>query len=160
MGAATGKIEVMIPDMNIEEGREFTFVESILLKAQLVEYKTSTYFEKLSESLFGYISVLQGVFSTFRWEWINGEPLNYFLKGATDEFVSIDKAVSCPTANMYLAEERIWWLQILASKENWFIGYFPNVVWLTDPPTTFASLLKQRKRWHNGSLFTGYYICK
>ena len=68
MGAATGKIEVMIPDMNIEEGREFTFVENILLKAQLVEYKTSTYFEKLSESLFGYISVLQGVFSTFRWE--------------------------------------------------------------------------------------------
>ena len=68
LGAATGKIEVMVPERNIEEGREFTFGESIILKAQLAEYKTSAYFEKSSESLFGYISVLPGAFSTFRWE--------------------------------------------------------------------------------------------
>ena len=68
IGAATGKIEVMIPEKNIEEGREFTYSEKIFLKAQLAEYRTSAYFQKSSESLFGFISVLPGAFSTFRWE--------------------------------------------------------------------------------------------
>ena len=150
----------MVPERNIEEGREFTFGESIILKAQLAEYKTSAYFEKSSESLFGYISVLPGAFSIFRWEWINGKPLDKFLKGATDEFASLDKTVSCSTANMYLAEDRIWWLEILARDGNWSIGYLPSAVWLTDPPITFASLLKQRRRWYNGSVFALYYVLK
>ena len=150
----------MMPEMNMEEGREYTISENILLKAQLAEYKTSAYFEKSSESLFGFISVLPGAFSTFRWEWIDGKPLNKFLKGATDEFASSDKAISCSTANMYLAEDRIWSLEILARDGNWIIGYVATAIWLTDPPITFASLLKQRRRWYNGSVFASYYILR
>lgn len=52
-----------------EDGKEpVTFVESVLLRAQYVEYKVSHYMDKATESLFGFVSVLPGAFSTFRWE--------------------------------------------------------------------------------------------
>ena len=59
------------------------------------------------ESMFGFVSVLPGAFSTFRWECINGPPLKEFLKGAKDEFAMQEKPTPCSTANMYLAEDRI-----------------------------------------------------
>ena len=68
VGAATGKIEVMTSQMIMTDNEDLTFTESFIQKAQFAEYKTCAYFEKSSESLFGYISVLPGAFSTFRWE--------------------------------------------------------------------------------------------
>jgi len=57
--------------------------------------------------MFGFVSVLPGAFSLFRWKCIDGEPLERFLKGATDEFGDINKIRRCQTANKYLAEDRI-----------------------------------------------------
>ena len=65
--------------------------ETVMVKAQYVEYKLSHYLDKSTESLFGFVSVLPGAFSTFRWECINGMPLQQFLKGANDEFGDISK---------------------------------------------------------------------
>ena len=67
-GAATGEIEVILPDKNIETGLDYTWSESILLKGQYVEYKKACYFDKAMESLFSFVSVLPGAFATFRWE--------------------------------------------------------------------------------------------
>ena len=67
-GAATGEIEVILPDKNIETGQDYTWSQSILLKSQYVEYKTACYFDKAMESLFSFVSVLPGAFATFRWE--------------------------------------------------------------------------------------------
>jgi len=70
----------MIPDKK-DDGKEFSMYENFIMTAQYAEYKLAHYIDKSSESLFGFISVLPGAFSTFRWEAIYGEPLNAFLKG-------------------------------------------------------------------------------
>ena len=49
------------------DGTGLSFVESILVRTQYVEYKVSHYLDKSVESLFGFVSVLPGAFSTFRW---------------------------------------------------------------------------------------------
>ena len=158
IGAATGEIEVILAEKNIQTGQEFTFSESILLKSQYVEYKTATYFDKAMESLFNFVSVLPGAFSTFRWECIKDHPLNEFLKGSKDEFAEGGNQMSCSTANRYLAEDRIMCLEILACNGNWTISYVPGAKCLTDPPTTLKGLMKQRRRWYNGSVFATYYV--
>jgi len=53
----------------------------------------SHYLDKATESLFGFVSVLPGAFSTFRWQCINGVPLDTFLRGAKDEFETRTKIV-------------------------------------------------------------------
>ena len=81
VGGACGEIEVIIPEKT-EDGKDLTFFEGLLARAQYVEYKISHYVDKATETLFGYVRVLPGAFSTFRWEAIKGRPLNQFLKGA------------------------------------------------------------------------------
>ena len=146
VGAWAGEIEVLIPEKHPETNNEFTFPESMLLRAQYVEYKIANYFDKQMESFFGFVSVLPGAFSTFRWEWIKGNPLKEFLKGAKDEFGMLDKLQSCYTANKFLAEDRIMPLEILASKGNWTVKYVPGAKCLTDPPLSLLGLMKQRRK--------------
>ncbi len=55
--------------------------------------------DKAFESVIGYIGVLPGAFSAYRWETIQGAPLNaYFKLEQKDATVSL----SPTTANMYL----------------------------------------------------------
>ena len=105
---------MLICEKHPETNKEFSIPESILLRAQYVEYKVANYFDKQMESFFGFVSVLPGAFSTFRWKCINGQPLKEFLKGAKDEFGMLNKLQSCYTANKFLAEDRIMPLEILA----------------------------------------------
>ena len=158
VGAATGEIEVILPEKNIETGFDYTWSESVLLKSQYVEYKTASYFDKAMESLFNFVSVLPGAFATFRWECIDGDPLEEFLKGAKDEFRDQENELSCSATNRYLAEDRIMCLEILACEGNWTISYVPGAKCLTDPPTSLLSLMKQRRRWNNGTIFATYYV--
>ena len=110
------------------------------------------------ESFFGFVSVLPGAFSTFRWKCIKGRPLKEFLKGAKDEFGMMNKLQSCYDANKHLAEDRIMPLEILASEHNWKISYVPGAKCLTDAPLSLLGLLKQRRRWFNGSLFATLHV--
>lgn len=97
---------MLIPEKK-EDGGDLSFVESVLVRAQYVEYKLSHYLDKATETLFGFVSVLPGAFSTFRWKCINGKPLDKFLKGMKDEFGDLTKIMNCADANKYLAEDRI-----------------------------------------------------
>ena len=68
--------------------------ESVLFYGQYSEYKLSHFIDKAFEACFGFISVLPGAFSLFRWDAIKGEPLESFFKG-------LDKAEHTPKeANM------------------------------------------------------------
>ena len=67
VGGAGGEIECILLEKK-PDGKAISFVESVLLRAQYVEYKVSHYLDKATESLFGFISVLPGAFSTFRWK--------------------------------------------------------------------------------------------
>ena len=59
---------------------------------------------------------------------------------------------------MFLAEDRIMCLEVLTKKgNNYLLQYVPGALSVTDPPTDFKTLLKQRRRWINGSLFATIY---
>jgi cellulose synthase/poly-beta-1,6-N-acetylglucosamine synthase-like glycosyltransferase len=124
-----------------------------LFYAQYVEYKISHYIDKAFESFFGFVSVLPGAFSTFRWEAIKGDPLKSFFNGLNKE------SHTATEANMYLAEDRIMCLEIVKKlSKNWILKYEPNCIALTDPPLTIIEFIKQRRRWTNGSLFASWYV--
>ena len=104
------------------------------------------------ESLFSFISVLPGAFSMFRWEAIQGGPMTKFFDGLNKS------GHTCFEANMYLAEDRIMCLEILIKRnEAWILKYVPGCKALTDPPDNLITLMKQRRRWINGSMFAAFY---
>ncbi len=124
---------------------------SLVQAAQHYEYKTSNFMGKCMESLFGYISVLPGAFSAYRYKAIQGEPLQRY-------FYSINNSLSPFKANMYLAEDRILCFELLTKKDcNWILHYVKDAKAVTDVPETIASLIKQRRRWLNGSFFSQIY---
>jgi chitin synthase len=144
-----------------EDGSSISFIESVVLRSQYVEYKLSHYLDKATETLFGFVSVLPGAFSTFRWEAIRGQPLDEFLKGANDEFGDLSEIRHCSDANKYLAEDRIMCLEIIAKKHcDFVLHYVPDCKCLTDPPLSLTQLIKQRRRWFNGSLFASLHVLK
>jgi cellulose synthase/poly-beta-1,6-N-acetylglucosamine synthase-like glycosyltransferase len=160
VGGACGEIEWLIPEKKTHT-QNVSFFENVMLKAQYVEYKLSHYLDKSTETLFGFVSVLPGAFSTFRWECINGKPLQQFLKGSNDEFGDITKIRTWTSANKYLAEDRIMCLEILAKRhKDYVIHYVPGAKCLTDPPMSLTDLMKQRRRWFNGSMFASLYVLK
>jgi cellulose synthase/poly-beta-1,6-N-acetylglucosamine synthase-like glycosyltransferase len=92
VGGAWGEIECLIPEKK-DDNSNVSFIEGAIVRAQYVEYKMSHYLDKVAESLFGFVSVLPGAFSTFRWHWIEGVPLDTFLLGSKDEFTRISNMV-------------------------------------------------------------------
>jgi cellulose synthase/poly-beta-1,6-N-acetylglucosamine synthase-like glycosyltransferase len=163
VGGAWGEIEVMLPHKT-DTGESVSFFQSVILRSQYVEYKISHYLDKAAESLFGFVSVLPGAFSAFRWEAIKGEPLRKFLLGNTLTDSNTDYFPPCKVANKYLAEDRIMCLEIVAkriSKDNnqgYILRYVPGIKALTDAPMNLAQLIKQRRRWFNGSMFATFYV--
>jgi cellulose synthase/poly-beta-1,6-N-acetylglucosamine synthase-like glycosyltransferase len=163
VGGAWGEIEVMLPEKD-EKGQSLSFYESVILRSQYVEYKISHYLDKAAESLFGFVSVLPGAFSAFRWKAIKGEPLRQFLRGQTLTDSNNEIFPACKIANKYLAEDRIMCLEIVAKqpsdvdKQGYTIEYVPGCKALTDAPTKLTPLIKQRRRWFNGSMFATFHV--
>jgi chitin synthase len=156
----------MLPDKN-EDGTAISFFQSVIIRSQYVEYKISHYLDKAAESLFGFVSVLPGAFSGFRWEAIKGEPLRKFLKGQalTDSKKGVDEFPSCFKANLYLAEDRIMCHEIITKTGfNYLLRFVPGCKALTDAPSSLTQLIKQRRRWFNGSFFATihviFHMCK
>ena len=64
-------------------------------------------------------------------------------------------------ANKYLAEDRIMWLEIVAKEGcSYILNYVPEAKWITDPPLSLAELIRQRRRWFNGSLFSSLHVLR
>jgi len=58
-----------------------------------------------------------------------------------------------------LAEDRIMCLEIIAKKNwNYILDYIPGWKALTDAPNTLTQLIKQRRRWFNGSMFASFHV--
>ncbi|EXX61253.1 uncharacterized protein OCT59_005620 [Rhizophagus irregularis] len=133
-----------------------------IVAAQNYEYKMSNILDKPLESIFGYITVLPGAFSAYRYTALqndhNGKgPLaSYFL----GEFQR-GRDADIFTANMYLAEDRILCFELVVKRNNsWVLHYVKSSYAETDVPDTIHEFISQRRRWLNGSFFTGVYaIC-
>ena len=129
-------------------------VFDLLCYAQKVEYKFSHILDKALESIIGYITVLPGAFSAYRYSALEPENLKGPLWG--DYFFSIlnPKSLSCYKANIYLAEDRVLCLSLVAAEgKNNLLKYVRRAVAYTDPPPDFEQLTNQRRRWINGSWF-------
>ncbi|CAG8510887.1 14090_t:CDS:2, partial [Racocetra persica] len=133
-----------------------------IVAAQNFEYKISNILDKPLESVFGYITVLPGAFSAYRYRALqndqngNGPLASYFLGEAAH-----GSDADIFTANMYLAEDRILCFELVAKRNcSWLLHYVKSAYAETDVPDQVPELISQRRRWLNGSFFAGVYaIC-
>jgi len=89
------------------------------LCAQFLEYKYAHVVDKNFESLFGFISVLPGAFSAYRWKALNNNST------LSEYFRTIDNGnANCAMANRYLAEDRIFcWILFSLKDESYILKY-------------------------------------
>ncbi|KAL7752981.1 hypothetical protein RI367_001432 [Sorochytrium milnesiophthora] len=124
-----------------------------IIAAQNFEYKMSNILDKPLESVCGYISVLPGAFSAYRYRALQGRPLESYFKGET-----LEESGDVFQANMYLAEDRILCFELVAKVgENWVLRYEKDSQAITDVPDGFPEFISQRRRWLNGSTFALLY---
>ena len=150
-GGACGEIKVMLSG-----GRKLI---NPLVAAQNFEYKMSNILDKPLESAFGFISVLPGAFSAYRYVALQNDKTGH---GPLEKYFAGEKLHGANagifTANMYLAEDRILCFE-LVSKRNcrWILQYVKSSTGETDVPDTMAEFILQRRRWLNGSFFAAVY---
>ncbi|KIY46301.1 chitin synthase [Fistulina hepatica ATCC 64428] len=155
IGGACGEICV-------DTGRACSLLlTSPLAASQNFEYKMSNILDKPLESVFGYISVLPGAFSAYRYTALqNGldgtGPLASYFKG--ESMHGGNSTAGIFERNMYLAEDRILCFEIVTKKrEGWILRYVKSAKASTDTPTTVPEFISQRRRWLNGSLFASIH---
>ncbi|SNX81803.1 probable Chitin synthase 3 [Melanopsichium pennsylvanicum] len=130
-----------------------------LVAAQNFEYKISNILDKTTESVMGYISVLPGAFSAYRYIALQNDefghgPLASYFKG--ENLLGADADVF--TSNMYLAEDRILCFELAAKrKQGWVLKYVKSARGVTDVPEGLPEFISQRRRWLNGSFFAAIY---
>ncbi|KHJ34154.1 putative chitin synthase 1 [Erysiphe necator] len=130
-----------------------------LVATQNFEYKISNILDKPLESAFGFISVLPGAFSAYRYIALQNDkagdgPLEKYFAG--EKMHGANAGIF--TANMYLAEDRILCFELVSKRNcHWILQYVKSATGETDVPDQMAELILQRRRWLNGSFFAAVY---
>ncbi|KAI9712210.1 MAG: hypothetical protein M1812_006945 [Candelaria pacifica] len=151
-GGACGEIKVMTGP----GGRKLL---KPLVATQNFEYKMSNILDKPLESAFGFISVLPGAFSAYRFIALQNDktgngPLEKYFAG--EKMHGANAGIF--TANMYLAEDRILCFELVAKRNcHWILQYVKSSTGETDVPEEMAEFILQRRRWLNGSFFAAVY---
>ncbi|EMD37704.1 glycosyltransferase family 2 protein [Gelatoporia subvermispora B] len=141
------------------KGKNWSSLINPLVAAQNFEYKIANILDKPMESLFGYISVLPGAFSAYRYIALQNDkfghgPLASYFKGE----VLHGRDTDVFTSNMYLAEDRILCFELVAkSNSDWILKYVKSAIAETDVPDALPEFISQRRRWLNGSFFAATY---
>jgi chitin synthase len=154
LGGCCGEIHAMI-----EGGRKLL---NPLVAAQNFEYKMSNILDKPLESSFGYVSVLPGAFSAYRFRAILGRPLEQYFHGDHSLADRLGPkgiyGMNIFTKNMFLAEDRILCFELVAKAgDRWTLTYVKPSKAETDVPETAVELIGQRRRWLNGSFAASVY---
>lgn len=129
VAGACGEIKAM-------KGRLGSNLLNPLVASQNFEYKMSNILDKPLESVFGYITVLPGALSAYRYHALQNDetghgPLSQYFKGETLHGQHADVF----TANMYLAEDRILCWELVAKRgERWVLKYVKGCTGETDVP--------------------------
>lgn len=123
-----------------------------VVNAQLYEYTYGHILDKSFESLTGFIHVLPGAFSAYRYKAISD--FNMFTEYFDSILAPNNSNVTCAEGNRRLAEDRIMCLWIYCFKGHDFrLKYLPTSWAWTDLPSTLPELMSQRRRWLNGTWF-------
>ena len=147
VGGACGEIKADL-------GKNFVKLLNPLVASQNFEYKMSNILDKTTESNFGFITVLPGAFSAYRFSAVRGEPLEKYFYGEKVE----SEGIHFFSSNMYLAEDRILCFEIVTKKNcNWILKYSKSAFASTDVPESVPEFILQRRRWLNGSFFASVY---
>ncbi|KAG8214804.1 glycosyltransferase family 2 protein [Butyriboletus roseoflavus] len=152
VGGACGEIVAL-------KGKYGQYLLNPLVAAQNFEYKMSNILDKPLESVFGYITVLPGAFSAYRYialqNDVGGEgPLQKYFLGEKMHGAGADIF----TANMYLAEDRILCWELVSKRGgSWILHYVKSAYAVTDVPDQVPELISQRRRWLNGSFFAAVH---
>ncbi|KAG6854753.1 Chitin synthase, class 1 [Blastosporella zonata] len=154
LGGCCGEIHAMI-----KGGKKLL---NPLIAAQNFEYKMSNILDKPLESSFGYVSVLPGAFSAYRYRAILGRPLEQYFHGDHSLADRLGPkgiyGMNIFTKNMFLAEDRILCFELVAKAgDRWTLTYVKPSKAETDVPETAAELIGQRRRWLNGSFAASVY---
>ncbi|KAG9745704.1 chitin synthase, class II, partial [Aureobasidium melanogenum] len=141
------------------KGKNWLGLFNPLVASQNFEYKMSNILDKPLESVFGYITVLPGALSAYRYHALQNDetghgPLSQYFKGETLHGQDADVF----TANMYLAEDRILCWELVAKRnESWVLKYVRQATGETDVPDAVPEFISQRRRWLNGAFFAAVY---
>ncbi len=130
-----------------------------LVATQNFEYKMSNILDKPLESAFGFISVLPGAFSAYRYVALQNDKNG---QGPLEKYFAGEKlhgaGAGMFTANMYLAEDRILCFELVTKRNcHWILQYVKSATGETDVPDGIKELILQRRRWLNGSFFAAVY---
>ncbi|KAK0645513.1 glycosyltransferase family 2 protein [Cercophora newfieldiana] len=152
VAGACGEITAMTGKMGVN-------LLNPIVASQHFEYKMSNILDKPLESVFGYITVLPGALSAYRYHALQNDetghgPLSQYFKGETLHGQHADVF----TANMYLAEDRILCWELVAKRnERWVLKYVKGCTGETDVPDSVPEFVSQRRRWLNGAFFAAVY---
>jgi len=155
LGGACGEIHAMLGNA----GRKLL---NPLVAAQNFEYKISNILDKPLESSFGYVSVLPGAFSAYRFRAIMGRPLEQYFHGDHTLSKKLGKkgieGMNIFKKNMFLAEDRILCFELVAKAgSKWHLTYIKAAKGETDVPEGAPEFIGQRRRWLNGSFAASMY---
>lgn len=133
-----------------------------MVAVQNFEYKISNILDKPLESSFGYVSVLPGAFSAYRFRAIMGRPLEQYFHGDHTLSKKLGKkgidGMNIFKKNMFLAEDRILCFELVAKAgQKWHLTYIKAAKGETDVPEGAAEFISQRRRWLNGSFAASLY---
>jgi chitin synthase len=155
LGGACGEIHAML-------GKGGKKLLNPLVAVQNFEYKISNILDKPLESSFGYVSVLPGAFSAYRFRAIMGRPLEQYFHGDHTLSKLLGKkgidGMNIFKKNMFLAEDRILCFELAAKAgQKWHLSYIKAAKGETDVPEGAAEFISQRRRWLNGSFAASLY---
>lgn len=155
LGGACGEIHAML-------GKGGKKLLNPLVAVQNFEYKISNILDKPLESAFGYVSVLPGAFSAYRFRAIMGRPLDQYFHGDHTLSKRLGKkgidGMNIFKKNMFLAEDRILCFELVAKAgQKWHLSYIKAAKGETDVPEGAAEFISQRRRWLNGSFAASLY---
>ncbi|KLU86440.1 chitin synthase 1 [Magnaporthiopsis poae ATCC 64411] len=155
LGGACGEIHAML-------GKGGKKLLNPLVAVQNFEYKISNILDKPLESSFGYVSVLPGAFSAYRFRAIMGRPLEQYFHGDHTLSKILGKkgieGMNIFKKNMFLAEDRILCFELVAKAgQKWHLSYIKAAKGETDVPEGAAEFISQRRRWLNGSFAATVY---
>lgn len=162
--------EIIVKSWSPEEA---DLIDRFAMVAQWFEYKIGHVFNKPLEDLMGYIGVLPGAFSCYRWETLCAN--RYQVLGQYFRPFIAPHTLPWKLSNIYhLAEDRIMSeeiiklrykrkkLKILDSGEvkegnllpvGFTLAFVKTAKALTEGAASLIMLIKQRRRWINGSWF-------
>lgn len=155
LGGACGEIHAML-------GKGWRNLINPLVATQNFEYKISNILDKPLESSFGYVSVLPGAFSAYRYRAIMGRPLEQYFHGDHTLSKILGKkgieGMNIFKKNMFLAEDRILCFELVAKAgSKWHLTYVKASKGETDVPEGAPEFIGQRRRWLNGSFAASVY---